>query len=439
MRAPFFFSSKIPIFVFWFFCILKNFLSEQSRADPKKNLLPLLRGQLGEVDHALRVAPLVVVPRDHLDHVVAHHHRQARVDRRRLVGAREVLGDQRLVRDVQHALHGARGGLAEGGVDLLGEGLLLDLDDEVDDRDVGGGHAQGDAVELALEPREDEGDGLGRARGGGHDVEGRGARAAQVAVRRVQQALVARVRVRGGHRALDDAELLVEDLDEGSEAVGGARGVGDDLVRVLVVLGVDADDVGGDVVLKWRRGKRWGERERERRKMLVFFFKKTSTKKNPTSKTKTKNKNTQNTHSLGRGRDQDLLGPGLQVLAGALRGDEDTGALDDEVDVLGAPGKLRRVARRDDLDRLAVDRDGRVVDDAHVGVEGAERGVVLEQVRGLLDASGVVDDGDVEERVGAAALDAAEEVAADAAEAVDGDVDLLLGDDVGAVARGGLK
>jgi hypothetical protein len=127
------------------------------------------------------------------------------------------------------------------------------------------------------------------------------------------------------------------------------------------------------------------------------------------------------------------------VLAGALARDEHAGALDDEVDVLGRPRQLRRVARRDDLDRLAVDRDGRVVDDAHVGVEGAERRVVLEQVRGLLDASGVVDDGHVEERLGAAALDAAEEVAADAAEAVDGDVDLLLGDDVGAVAGGGLR
>jgi len=43
------------------------------------------------------------------------------------------------------------------------------------------------AVELALELRQHQGDGLGGAGGGGHDVERRGARAAQVPVARVQQ------------------------------------------------------------------------------------------------------------------------------------------------------------------------------------------------------------------------------------------------------------
>ena len=42
-------------------------------------------------------------------------------------------------------------------------------------------------VELALELGEHQGDGLGGAGGGGHDVERRGARAAQVPVARVQQ------------------------------------------------------------------------------------------------------------------------------------------------------------------------------------------------------------------------------------------------------------
>jgi len=67
-------------------------------------------------------------------------------------------------------------------------------------------------VELALELGQHERDGLGRAGGRGHDVERGRARAAQVAVARVQQPLVAGVAVRGGHRALDDAELLVQHL-----------------------------------------------------------------------------------------------------------------------------------------------------------------------------------------------------------------------------------
>ena len=76
-------------------------------------------------------------------------------------------------------------------------------------------------------------------------------------------------------------------------------------------------------------------------------------------------------------------------------------------------------------DVLAVDRQGLVVDDLDLSIELAEGGVVLEQVAGLLHAARVVDGHDIEQRV-LPALPAAQEVAADAAEAVDGDADLLL-------------
>jgi hypothetical protein len=49
---------------------------------------------------------------------------------------------------------------------------------------------------------------------------------------------------------------------------------------------------------------------------------------------------------------------------------------------------------------------------------------LLEQVSRLLDTTGVVDAGDLHGRVGAAGLQAAHEVAADAAEAVDGHLQL---------------
>ena len=50
-----------------------------------------------------------------------------------------------------------------------------------------------------------QGHSLGGASGGGHDVEGGSAGAAQVTVGGIQQALVAGVGVGGGHGALDDA------------------------------------------------------------------------------------------------------------------------------------------------------------------------------------------------------------------------------------------
>jgi hypothetical protein len=169
------------------------------------NSLPAVGDDVSEVDDPLRVPPLVVVPGDDLDHVVPHDHGERGVDCGGDVGAPEVDGDERLVADIEDALELGGGAVAERLVDLLGEGLVGDLDDEVDDGDVRGGDAERDPVELALEVGEHERDGLGGAGGGGHDVERGGARAAQVAVAGVEQPLVAGIGVGGGHRALDDA------------------------------------------------------------------------------------------------------------------------------------------------------------------------------------------------------------------------------------------
>lgn len=46
---------------------------------------------------------------------------------------------------------------------------------------------------------------------------------------------------------------MVEDLDEGGEAVGGAGGVADDGLIGRVSVGVDAHNVGGNVALPGRR------------------------------------------------------------------------------------------------------------------------------------------------------------------------------------------
>lgn len=55
----------------------------------------------------------------------------------------------------------------------------------------------------------------------------------------------------GGHETLNDTELVVDDLGEGSEAVGRARGVGDDVLLWVIRVQVDTADV------HWCVG-RWG-------------------------------------------------------------------------------------------------------------------------------------------------------------------------------------
>src|SRR5690606_4498431 len=113
-------------------------------------------------------------------------------------------------------------GRFEGAVDLGDARLALE-----ERRDVRYGarrrwHAQGRAVEYALELREDLGDGLRGARRGRDDVGGGVAGAAQVLVGRVEDALVVRVGVHRGHERLLHAEDLVEDLHDGGKRVSRA-------------------------------------------------------------------------------------------------------------------------------------------------------------------------------------------------------------------------
>ena len=97
--------------------------------------------------------------------------------------------------------------------------------------------------ELAVEGRNNLADGLGGTGGGGDDVVRNGTATAPVLVRRtVDGALGGSRSVNGGHEALDDTKLVVDDLGEGRKAVGRAGRVRDDLVLRVVLVEVDADD-----------------------------------------------------------------------------------------------------------------------------------------------------------------------------------------------------
>ena len=187
-------------------------------------------------------------------------------------------------------------------------GLLAD-EGEVDDGDVGGGNAHREAVELAGGLRDDQLEGLGGAGGAGNHVEGSSAGAAQVLVREVEDDLVVGVAVDGGHDAADDAAVREQDLDDGREAVGGAAGVGDDVVLGCVVLVfVDAEDE-GDVFVGGGSG------------------------------------------------DDDFLYGRAEVSLGLGGIGEVAGGLDDDLRAYISPGQLCGVALGPDLDLFAVDGD----------------------------------------------------------------------------------
>jgi hypothetical protein len=111
--------------------------------------------------------------------------------------------------------------------------------------------------------------------------------------------------VNGGHQTLDDSKVVVDDLGQRSQTVGGARSVGDDVVLGLVSVQVDSTDEHG---------------------------------------------------SIGRGgRDDDLLGTSLQVGGSLVDGGEDTGGLDNVVGTVLTPGDGSGVSLLEDGDLLAVD------------------------------------------------------------------------------------
>src|SRR3954470_14005420 len=89
----------------------------------------------GQLDAAVGVAPLVVVPADRLDQLaVADHHRLRGVEDRGARVADDVGGDDRVLGIGEDPLHRPLGSCFDGGVDLLGIDRLRGGEGEVDDR-----------------------------------------------------------------------------------------------------------------------------------------------------------------------------------------------------------------------------------------------------------------------------------------------------------------
>ena len=189
-------------------------------------------------------------------------------------------------------------------------------------------------------------------------------------MRQIEDALIVRVAVDGRHEPALDAERIEQHPGDRRQAVGGARGVGDHLVLLRVVLlVVDAE----------------GERE---------------------------------VLALGGRGDDHLLRAGGDVLLRVHPVGETARALEHDVAAVLLVRKLGRIALGGDGDLLAID-DDRVLERLDLALENPVHRVVLEEVRERLRLVDVVDVDDVEVHP---ALDCgAEDVATDASEAVDRD------------------
>ena len=187
-------------------------------------------------------------------------------------------------------------------------------------------------------------DGLGRTGAGGNHRHGGGARPVQVVVGLVEQVLVVGVGVHRGDQPLADAHRGVQHLGQRRQAVGGAGGIGDDLLvaQQVVVDAVHHRQVG----------------------------------------------------AVQRVREQHARRTGGQVLLGQRAFLRLAGAVHHHVHVQLLPGQLGHVLFADQADGLAAHLQ-HVVVQADMAVEAAEGGVEAGQVGEGLEVAGFVDRLDV--------------------------------------------
>lgn len=331
----------------------------------------LLGDDAAHLNDLVGVAPFVVVPGADLDEGGVELDAGLFVEGGGAGLATEVGGDDGFVGVAEDALEFALGGLLHGRADLFVGGGLLKLAGEVDEGDVGGGNADGHAGELAVEGGEHLADGLGGAGGGGDHVLQDATAAAPVLLGGAVDGLLGGGGgVDGGHEAALDAEGVVEHLGDGRQAVGGAGGVGDDVLAVVGGVVHAVDEHRGGV--------------------------------------------------LGGGGHDDLLGAGFDVLAGGLVGKEEAGGLNDDIGTHFAPLEVGGILLGGEANLLAIDDEGGTFH-RDVVVEAAVDGVVLQHIGEVVGVEEVVDADDLD--VLEVFDRGAEDHAANAAEPVDANFD----------------
>lgn len=225
-------------------CRARNCATHSKHLDTSSSILG---GDVGdEVADTAGVTPLVIVPGDELDEVGAQLDSSFGVEDRRAVVTDEIGRDDLLIGVFDDALvFTLRGGLHDS-LNLVIGSSLLGTDNEIDDRDIEGGDAESETTvgskhqqrnslsvtsylrKFAIEGRNDLADGLSGTGGGRNDVVVDAASSTPVLVGGSVDSLLGGSRgMDSGHQALHDSKVIVNDLGEGGQAVGCARGIGD--------------------------------------------------------------------------------------------------------------------------------------------------------------------------------------------------------------------
>ena len=189
-------------------------------------LAVVLLHDLDEVEHLVAVTNLVVVPGNHLDELVGQVNTCVGVEDGGQGATQEVAADNLVLGVTQNTLELTLAGLLHGSADVLLGGGVLQVNGEVNNRYVEGRNAHRDTGQLAVELGDYLAHSLGSASRAGDDVAASGTTAAPIlCTGDVNGALGSGYRVNGGHQTALNTEAVVQDLGDGSQAVGGAAGV----------------------------------------------------------------------------------------------------------------------------------------------------------------------------------------------------------------------
>merc|ERR1719397_647256 len=185
---------------------------------------------LDQVNHSVGVAHLVVIPADKLNKSLRELNASLGV-KDGGVGISNEIGRYNLfVGIAQVPLHSPLSGILYCVANFIISGFVLEDHSEVNNGHVGSRNPEGHAGQFSIEFRNDFSHSLGGSGGGGDDVLGGAAAVTPVLpAGTVQGLLCCRHSVHGGHQTFDNSIFVVDDLGEGSKAVGGAGGVGHDV------------------------------------------------------------------------------------------------------------------------------------------------------------------------------------------------------------------
>ena len=297
---------------------------------------------LDEHENLVGVAPLVVVPGNQLDKLVGQRNAGLGIKDGSMAVMDEIGRNHVVLGVAQDAFQLALGSGLHCGADLLVGSGLLQVDGQVNNGNVQGGYTESHAGQLAVQLGDNLANRLGSAGGGRNDVAGSSPSASPVLLGRTVNGLLgAGGGVNSGHQAVNNAELVVDNLGQRSQAVGGAGGVGNDVhVRGVLVL-----------------------------------------------------VNTHNEHGsvLGRSGNNNLLRAGLQVGFRLLHGGENAGGLHYVISAALAPGNVDGILLSVELHGLAVDDDC-VLGELDVAGVLAVNGVIAEHISAVIRGhEGIVD------------------------------------------------